>query len=236
MQKIKILLVEDNPSHALSIEILIEKLGYHLLPILNNQKDALDFLKKETPDIILIDIHLQDDMSGLELAKKVQKKIPIIFITAIEDRVIFEEAKKIQNFGYIVKPFNDLTLESVMETALLVSKRKSTINPENQSIFLKKRNRLEKVMYDDILTIEADGNYCIFYSNEKKYVVKMSLVKVSNHLNYRYFVSVSKNTIVNLKKVAAINHTTNKVMVNKKEILIGRSYKNILLKKIKTLG
>ncbi len=81
---VKILIVEDEELYADRLEMLVEKLEYELIGIVDNSTDALKIIEKTPPDFILMDIHIQGQYDGIELAAQVQQRfdIPIIFIRA----------------------------------------------------------------------------------------------------------------------------------------------------------
>ena len=258
MSNIKILLVEDDLSYAVELEMLVEELGYELMDTVDNSDSVFKILENEKPDLILMDIEIKGNLTGIELAERIQEnktEIGIIFITSFNDRETYNLSRKTKNFGYIVKPFNHLTLESTIETALMsIAKDENNLNNlEDQEeddgfkmweedlifekfVFIKKRTRLEKVMIYDIQAIEADGNYCKIITEDKKFVLKMSLRKVYGILSNKNFVRTSKSNIINMLAITFIELSTNKIVINNKEFPIGIKYKEEVLQRIKMLN
>jgi len=120
MQNAKILIVEDEIIIALNIESILKKLGYSVMGIVSSGKDCLKAISHSHPELILMDIILEGDMDGIELAGRVREKddIPIIFLTAYSDRSSLQKAKQTEPYGYIVKPVNEKDLYTTIETAL----------------------------------------------------------------------------------------------------------------------
>ena len=124
MSNIKILLVEDDPSYAIELQMLVDDLGYDVLATVDNAEAVFEVIKKEKPDLILMDIQIKGSLTGIEVAKQIEEEnINVIFITSYDDKEKFAEANSTKHFGYIVKPFNHLTLESTIEVALMSSNK-----------------------------------------------------------------------------------------------------------------
>ena len=81
--QVSVLIVEDEELYADKMEMQLEKLDYKHLGTVDNSKDALQLIDKDAPDLILMDINIQGEYDGIELADMIHKKsmIPIIFIT-----------------------------------------------------------------------------------------------------------------------------------------------------------
>ena len=126
MNDIQILLVEDDPDVALTVEVMIDNLGYKLINTLDNSEDAIFWIKKSTPDIVVLDISIKGNLSGIDVAQKaVNEFIPIIFITGHQEREIFNEAQKVLPVAYLVNPFNKLSLQAAIQNAIRPLKHKS---------------------------------------------------------------------------------------------------------------
>ena len=115
----RILIVEDDPQMAKFINFKLGYLGYEVVGHASNQATAIQLAKESHPDLILMDILLENDDDGIETANKILSftDTPIVYLTAQEDPAIFERAKITKPFGYLLKPFNDRDLNLVIETA-----------------------------------------------------------------------------------------------------------------------
>jgi len=246
MSKVKMLVVEDDQISAIELQMLIKELDYDLLALVDNSEDVFQILKKEKPDIILMDIQIRGSMNGIEVAKAIEEeKIPIIFITSFIDKSTFNKAKEIKNFGYLVKPFNHLTLESMIEAALINSQKNQNINGNNLEwkedlilkdyIFIKKRNRLDKVALDDIQYLQSDGNYCLINTVSNKYILKMSLKKAGEILSNKNFLRVNKSHILNMKCISTINLSDNLISIDSGNFSIGKRYKEKVIKQLRLM-
>jgi len=124
MDKSKILIVEDEFLIAKNIERCLLKNGYCVSSICASGEEALDKADKEKPDLILMDIHLDGEMDGIETSGElnINFNIPIIFLTAHSNRETFNKAKVTAPFGYITKPFDEQRLCMAIEIAIYKDK------------------------------------------------------------------------------------------------------------------
>lgn len=120
MDKTKVLVVENDLVTGLSIKMSLEKLGYDSLIVVDNPTAAKNEIKHNTPDIVLIDIGLQKNSDGIELARFIKEKhnIPFIYLTGHSEDDILTQAKKTEPYGYIVKPFEPKSLHTMIQTSL----------------------------------------------------------------------------------------------------------------------
>lgn len=252
MPNIKILVVEDDPLYALDLKMLVKELEYDLIGIVDNSDEVQEILKNNKPDLILMDIKINGNLNGIELAQKIQKqyKIGVIFMTSFDNQKYFDLAKETEYFGYLVKPFNKLTLQSTIELAMIMMAELGSSNPMEvdaykswnagmilkDCVFIKRKNKLEKVEINQIQFIQSEGNYCVISTEKKKYALKMSLIKVKKMLDSHHFARVNKRHIINMSLISSIDLSTNQININEVSFSIGRTYKEGLLKRLKTLS
>ena len=115
-----ILIIEDEMIIAMDIAQKIKSLGYHPMKMISHSEKAIDFLSFNTPDLVLCDIMIKGNRSGIEIAEIISKKytIPFIYLTSLSDKNTLDQAKKTLPYGYIVKPFTISDLSSSIEMAL----------------------------------------------------------------------------------------------------------------------
>jgi PAS domain S-box-containing protein/putative nucleotidyltransferase with HDIG domain len=123
LNKTKILIVEDEYIIAQDIKRSLLSENYTVVGIAASGTEAFDLIEEKKPDLILMDIMLQDDINGLVIANKVDKeyKIPVIFLTGFANDSILQEAINSNPFGYILKPFEDRELHAAIKMALYKS-------------------------------------------------------------------------------------------------------------------
>ncbi|MFN3757409.1 MAG: response regulator, partial [Flavobacterium sp.] len=169
MEKIKILIVEDEMIIGANIALQLTTLGYDVLGYIPRAEEALIQIRQTKPDILLLDINLKGNIDGIELAQLIlnEIKIPIIYLTANADEAHFNRAKTTNPYAFISKPFKKLDLQHAIELALHRIKEEKKIEDNDlesfvmsDSIFIRNHDKMIKILIKDILYIEAERNYC----------------------------------------------------------------------------
>ena len=179
MRKHKIIIVEDDEITALNLQLSLQKHGYAIIAVCDNASDAKKEIEIYKPDIIIIDISLQESSDGIELAKTIRQKysIPFIYLTSYSDDDIITQAKQTEPYGYIVKPFDPSSLHATIQMAIFKFDVENKKDEEINASKVDKQN-LEKLLYSkrasDKPVIPFGKNYHIdiskneiFYNNEK---------------------------------------------------------------------
>jgi CheY-like chemotaxis protein len=109
MEKTKILVVEDESIVARDIRNMLLGLGYEVTAVISDAIEAVKNAKKERPHLVLMDIMLQGETSGVEAADQIYSdfNIPVVYLTAFADEATLQRAKKTEPFGYLLKPFEE---------------------------------------------------------------------------------------------------------------------------------
>ena len=120
MNEIRILVVEDEPLIAMDIEQTLNNIDFAVSAVVHTYADAIHQLKTNTPEAVLLDINLEDEKDGIDIANVINEQyhLPIVFLTSHADKNTLDRAKKTQPAGYIVKPFEEKDLLAGMEIAL----------------------------------------------------------------------------------------------------------------------
>jgi len=115
-----VFIVEDELIEAEDIRHTLEEQGYAVTGVARSGEAALTTLREIRPDLILMDIHLSGVMDGIDTAEQIRVlyHIPVIFLTAHADDTTLARAKVTEPYGYILKPFDDREVRSVIEMAL----------------------------------------------------------------------------------------------------------------------
>ncbi|MBB6611400.1 LytTR family transcriptional regulator DNA-binding domain-containing protein [Pontibacter sp. Tf4] len=250
MTKPKILISEDEVIIAEDIAACLEDLGYETCAI-DTGEATLDIIRETRPDLVLLDINLRGDSDGVEIGSRIKQEfnIPFIYLTAYADKSTIDRAKKTEPDGFLVKPFDEKSLRSTIEIALYKHGHNHKINGNGSAghtepplkeqevsqdyIFVKVKHRIIKVMYSDILWVEAYDNYSFLVTADQKYLVSSTLKDMEQKLPPHNFVRVHRSYIANLDKVEALEE--NAVVFSKGEIPIGKSYKKILMSRFNIL-
>ena len=152
--RIKILVVEDELIIAKGIENRLTAMGYSVSGTVTSGEEALVKAIETSPDLVIMDIHLQGDMDGVEAARKIRTiaDIPVIYLTAYTDPDSLGRAKLTDPFGYIVKPFQDHTLKSAIEMGLYKHRMERKLKNSEQWLATILRS-----IGDAIIATDAEG-------------------------------------------------------------------------------
>ncbi|MDP1784091.1 MAG: response regulator [Sulfuricurvum sp.] len=148
MSATKVLIIEDDDVTALNLKMSLEKQGYEVIALADNAVSSRNKIKIYNPDIVLIDITLQNNDDGIEIARFIREKMPrpFIFLTAHSDMSMLSKAKQTEPYGYIVKPFDPTNLHTTIQMALYrfeeEQKRHSDMNELKTN-----KEKLEKLLY-----------------------------------------------------------------------------------------
>jgi signal transduction histidine kinase len=116
----KILIVEDEAIVVRDIAQHVLGMGYEVVGPCSLGEEAVDLADKWRPDLVLMDIHLAGGMDGISAAQSIRQQfgIPVVFLTAYAADDILARAKLTEPFGYILKPFSERELKTVLAMAL----------------------------------------------------------------------------------------------------------------------
>lgn len=175
MNKIKILIVEDESIIALNLRETLFDLGYSVCGIAPNKCKAMALLDKGIlPDLILMDIYLKGPTTGIELSKELKvllPNVPVIFLTANSEISTIKEASETFAYGYILKPYKKSNLQASIEIAL------SKSNEDNR----------KKIKYNSIENINKALTQEINLTSEK--------IHRTIQLKYGYLFDKEKETL-----------------------------------------
>jgi PAS domain S-box-containing protein len=116
----RILIVEDENIVSLDVQDRLTAMDYEVVGVANRGEAALSYIETHHPDLVLMDIQLKGAMDGITVAEVIRQRwrIPVIFLTAYSEDQTLQRAKLTEPFGYIIKPFDDREIHSVIEMAL----------------------------------------------------------------------------------------------------------------------
>jgi len=247
MASTNILVVEDEVIVAKDIQRSLEKLGYTVVGIANTGDKAIDLATKHKPDLILMDINIQGDKTGIETAGIIRedRAVPVIYLTAYADDDTLKKAKVTQPYGYLLKPFKEIDLRTNIEMALFKSEKDMEVSKERDYLynivesksagdilFVKSNSRLVKLNANDIYFVEALKDYVVINTLNHRYTIHSTMKDIHRKLPDDAFVRVHRSYIVRLDKIATIEQPNIVMENNKKLIPIGGSYKDELAERI----
>jgi DNA-binding LytR/AlgR family response regulator len=248
MAKTNVLVVEDESIVSKDIQYSLKKLGYNVVGAASTGEKAFELASTTKPDIILMDIMLKGDINGIETAERVKEElnIPVIYLTAYADEATLAKAKVTEPYGYIIKPFKEVDLHTSIEMALYkFSKEREVLQERDllyslieskesstEFIFVKSKSRLVKINTVDIYFVEALKDYVAINTLESRYTIHSTMKDIVKKLPDDQFIRVHRSFIVRIDKIAAIEYPNLQLEKDKKNIPIGGSFREELIKKL----
>jgi len=228
-KSLRTLIVEDNPSFALEMEMIIDELGHELIGVVDNSGDALVEIMDKTPELIIMDIEIKGKMSGTEIAAKINHlNIPIVFATSFTEEKYYLEAKQTDIFAYLIKPVRRFELERTIDLLMQNVQLRTGgagIEPKDGFLLLKKNETVHKIAINDILFIESDGNYCISQTTNGKFTNRIKLSDFETLLKDYPFKKSHRSYLVNLEQIDAINLFESVIHIGEHQIPLSRNAK-----------
>ncbi|MBO9611380.1 MAG: sigma-54-dependent Fis family transcriptional regulator [Dyadobacter sp.] len=125
----KVLIVEDQFIEANHIQMVLEKAGYTIIAIAHDVRSALEIIDGELPDLVLLDIYLKGNQTGIDLARILRKRnIAFVYLSANSSKEILDAAKSTQPYGFLVKPFREKDILVTLDIAHYLHQQKTELS------------------------------------------------------------------------------------------------------------
>ncbi len=229
-QKIHCLIVDDDPIAINLVADFVEKTdSLELIYTGSDTKEATSIIAEHPNCILFLDVEMPD-ISGLELVKTLSQKPEIIIISGKRDYAL--DAFDLSVTDFLLKPLEDYNrfLQAVQRAQ---KNLRENIEKEIDNIFVKIDSLLVNFNLNEILWIEAFGDYAKIHTEEKTYTFHSTLKNVEDKLPKKEFMRVHRSYIVRMDKIKSINVAN--LQISNKIIPISHTYKGDLMKKINTL-
>jgi DNA-binding LytR/AlgR family response regulator len=243
MTKLHIGIIEDELLIAEEIYLTLQQIGYTPLRPAYNFNDGLAMIKSGQPDLLLIDISLNDTKDGIELAAEVNNNfnIPFIFLTGNTDAETIERAKAVKPSAYLVKPFVHSDLFSAIEIAFsnFISHQSEKVSTKSvsqalsDSLFIREAGIYHKIKLSEILYVESDNVHLNIYVKDKRHITRMKMDDFLCDYAHSSFFRIHRSYAINLQKLESISVAN--VIIAGKEVPMSKVFKDDLMKVLKTL-
>jgi DNA-binding LytR/AlgR family response regulator len=226
------IIVDDEPLARQGMEMNIASLAsLQLLGSFSNALAASDFLRKESVDLMFLDINMPE-LSGLDFLKSLRDAPLVIFTTAYPQYAL--ESYELDAIDYLVKPIRiERFLKAVnkAENHLRLLQQEGNDNQvekiEDDFVFIKADRKYFKIYFRDILYIEGLKDYVIIYTPDNKIITSMNVKTIAAQLPVSIFARVSKSYIVNVLHITSFDNEI--VYIQNNEIPLGQSFKDEFL-------
>jgi len=230
----KCIIVDDNKMARMALKQLVSQLSsLELVAECTDASEALNTLNVTQIDVLLLDIEMPG-MTGLDLLKKLGNSKPfIIFTTAKKDYAA--EAFELNVVDYLVKPITlprfKQAIDKVQEA--LDSNKQDVKVEEQEFVFVKDNGVLKRIAIDDILFLEAMGDYVKVHTPQKFHVVHATLKSIEEKLPASKFLRVHRSYIVAINKIDYIQEGT--ISIGKTSVPVADTHKSNLNKRLNLL-
>jgi DNA-binding LytR/AlgR family response regulator len=223
-------IIEDEP---LAQNILKKYIGDHpaleLVAVCNNAEDAQKVLPGQNIKLLFLDINLPK-LSGINFIKTLPNRPLIIFTTAYPEYAV--EGFELDAIDYLLKPFSfERFLKAANKAVQQLTEKEMSGQATPSFIFLKADRKVHKINLDDILHIEAAGDYIKVVTGDGQYIVNDTLKNLQEELPPLQFIRVHKSYIISRKKIKFFEG--NYVKVGNADIPIGNSYREEISTRLK---
>jgi DNA-binding LytR/AlgR family response regulator len=226
----KCLVVDDDALSREVIKDLVETTeGLELFGTCSDAMEAYNVLKNDQIDLVFLDVEMPK-MSGLELIQSLEVLPQIVLITGHPEYAL--ESYEYNVTDFLVKPVSVPRFLKAVEKARKVLLGGGD-NARAGSIFIKTDSRLVQLSVENILYVEALGNYVIVYTDKGRHTVLSTMKDIEKKLSTADFIRVHRSYIVRVDKIDSIED--NFIQIRDKQISIGKVYKDQLLKSLNLL-
>ncbi|MDN5204483.1 LytTR family DNA-binding domain-containing protein [Fulvivirgaceae bacterium BMA10] len=228
-KKLKCIIIDDDPISQKIVEGLVQKTeSLELEGIYDNPISAVEVIKEENLDLLFLDVEMPD-MTGLEMLGTLKNSPKVIIISSKDKYAI--DAFDYDVVDYLVKPIENYA--RFLKAVNRVFEKQDAPKSEKDNIFIKVDSLLVNFDLQDIIRVEAYGDYVKIYTEDKTHTVYNTLKTVAEKLPSDEFIRIHRSHIVRIDKIKNIDNTN--LEIHNKILPISTKYKSDLLKRIKVL-
>ena len=143
----KIMIVDDDATIQMELEEYLTHLDYTVVGTADTGEGAIETAREIGPDLILMDVNLQGEMDGISAAQKIKEEmdVAVVFITGFGDPEYIERAKRVEPFGYVMKPFDEREINGVIEIALYKKEMELKLRKANEQLAQSNRDLKQEI-------------------------------------------------------------------------------------------
>lgn len=241
--QIRVYIVEDQPRIQRDIQRLVQNQpGTVVVGISSSVEEAIVAIPKARPDVLLLDIHLNDG-TGFDILEQIpNRNFKVIFLTAYKEHAI--RAIKHEAFDYLLKPVNEAELHQALQRVFMhghqPSMPDSTDNPQagksSERLVLSSQNYLHIVDFADIIFCQSDFGYTTFHLTANRKIVTSKYIKeYEDDLPAKLFIRTHQSFFVNLKFIETYHKDGYLILKDKTKVPVSVRRKEEVLQHIKTM-
>ena len=220
-------IVDDNPLARMAMAELVSQVnGLNNVGECENGIDAFNIIREQKVDLLLLDIEMPG-ASGIDLIKNLGDKSPvIIFTTGKKEYAV--DAFDLDVADYIIKPVNPARFFKAIEKAreIISFQQSSTVQSPQEFVFVRDNGVLKKIDLDDILFMEAMGDYVKIFTGSRFFIAHTRLRSIEQKIPAEKFLRVHRSFIVALNKIEKVEEGV--IVIDQKPIPVADTYRSIL--------
>ncbi len=224
---INCIIIDDEPLSRKGLKEYIADIDFlNLLGEYDNALNAADTIGTGTVQLLFLDIQMPK-ITGIDFFKTLKNPPPVIFTTAYPQYAL--DGFEVNALDYLVKPisFNRFLVAATKAKEFYELRQKNIVESTGEAqaeyFFIKADNKLVKILFDDILFVEALQNYVTIHTSTKKYISYLTFKSVEDYLPESRFIKVHKSFIISAAKLDSIDG--NEMVIGTHRIPISRSLK-----------
>jgi len=232
MYTVNILIVDDDPDFSDLLKLLLKRLGYEKIYIANSFEDGKQFFKTKNPDLVILDIDLGTEKTGVDLGalfRSYRKELPIIFITNNYQEEVYEETIPIRPNAFLSKELSSLKVRQAVELALDTSTNSLMSSPALTDtisrIFIKIGSYYKKVDLNQIDFFFYEDRHTNAFVEGKVYPMNCTMKEIDQLLRKMEFIQIHQSYIINIDKINKVNFSNSNIEIGDRKLPIGISFK-----------
>ena len=219
-----VIVVEDELLIAEHLVSILSKLGYDVLSFFFEDSDFVSLLRERKPFLVFLDIRLEQETTGVDLAKICQEySIPFIYLTSYSDKKTVKNALQYEPISFMLKPFTAKDIEVNVELAKVKLKKLK----DQSCLVLKDGYDTVKIDFFDIKWLKSDDNYTEIVTSNRRVIQRLTLKALHDMLPQNQFVRVHRSFVVNINFVSKVSYDF--LLIGMEKIPISRKKKSEVL-------
>src|SRR6202012_3689551 len=209
------IIVDDEPLAREGLERLVLEAGFlDLVALCSNAMEANRILSTEKIDLMFLDIQMPR-LRGTDFLRSLEVKPKVIITSAYADFAL--EGFELNVLDYLLKP---ITPERFLKA---INRAREVLSKEGAYFFVRAGNGFEKIIFDELLFVEAAQNYCALHTTRGKFLTLSTIHALEEQLPADQFLRIQKSYIVSIEKIQSVNAL--EVIIGQHTIPVSKNYR-----------
>lgn len=226
--QLKCLIVDDEPlSQDVIVDFVNASPELKLVAVCSEAMEAGKIIKSKNIDLLFLDINMPK-LSGIGFIKSLKEPPLFVFITAYPEYAL--EGFDVDAVDYLLKPVSFERFRIAVNRVLDRIVTKESVEPQVQHIMVWANKKKYRINFDEILFLEAQGDYVRFVLKDKSLLIHGTLKDFISQIPEQYFMRIHKSYVISISKVDYVEG--NQVKIGDHKISVSLSYREQFLKKL----